>query len=47
MRRSRNYGINGHQLFVSRKDKSTYDALATVRVMYNMVRAHRDYSLLF
>ena len=36
------HGINGHQLFGSRKGKSTYDALVTARVIYDMARAQRD-----
>ena len=40
---SKENGVNGHQLFGSRKGKSTYDALVTVRVVYDMVRAQRDY----
>ena len=30
------HGINGHQLFESRKGKSTYDSLVVVRVIYDM-----------
>ena len=40
---SEEHGINGHQLFGSRKDKYTYDALVTIRVIYDFARAQRDY----
>ena len=36
IRHSEEYGINGYQLYGSRKGKSTYDALITVWVIYNM-----------
>ena len=35
--------INRHQLFGSRKGKSTYNTLVTVRVIYDMVRVQRNY----
>ena len=40
---SEDHGLNGHQLYGSRKGKSTYDALITVRLIYDMARAQRDY----
>ena len=30
------HGLNGHQLYGSRKGKFTYDALITVCIIYNM-----------
>ena len=43
MGHSEDHGLNGHQLYGSRKGKSTYDALITVRVIYDMAKAQRDY----
>jgi hypothetical protein len=43
MGHSEKYGLNGHQLYGSRKGKSTYEALITVRVIYDMARTQRDY----
>ena len=37
------HGINGNQLYGSRKGKCPYDALITVRVIYDMARTQRDY----
>ena len=37
------HGLNGNQLYGSRKGKSTYDALITVIVIYDMTIAQRDY----
>ena len=43
MKHSVHYGINGHQLYGSRKGKCPYDALITVRVIYDMTHLQRDY----
>ena len=43
MGHSEKHGLNGHQLYRSRKGKSTYEALITVRVIYDMARTQRDY----
>ena len=43
MRHSEKHGLNGHQLYGSRKGKSTYDALMTVHVVYDMARSQQDY----
>ena len=43
MHHSEKHGLNGHQLYGSRKGKSTYDALITIKVIYDMARAQRDY----
>ena len=40
---SKNHGLNGYQLYESRKGRSTYDALVTVRVIYDTPRVQRDY----
>ena len=40
---SEEHSINGHQLFVFRNGRSMYDALVTVRVIYDMARVQRDY----
>ena len=40
---SEEHGVNGHQLFGSRKDKSTYDALITVKIAYDIGRDQWDY----
>ena len=42
MHHSEVHNINGHQLFGSRKGKSTYDTLVTVLVIYDMARGRRD-----
>jgi len=39
----RTYGINGHQLYGSRKDTFAYDTLIIVRAIYDMARTQRDY----
>jgi len=43
MRHGEHHGINGHQLYGSRKVKCSYDALITVRVIYDMAYMQRDY----
>jgi hypothetical protein len=43
MGHSEEHRISGHQLFGSRKGKSTYDALVTVWVIYDMARVQRNY----
>ena len=43
MRHSAKHMLNGHQLFGLMKRKSTYDALVTVRVIYNMECIQRVY----
>lgn len=43
MKYSEKNGINGHQLYGSRKGKFPYDALITVRINYDMARIQRDY----
>ena len=40
---SERHGLNVHQLHGSRKGKSTYEALITVRVIHDMARSQRDY----
>ena len=35
--------LNGHQFFDSLKDKSAYDVLVTVRVIYDMAYTQRYY----
>ena len=37
------HGLNGHQLYGSCKGRSTYDALITVRIIYDMARTQQDY----
>ena len=37
--------MNGHQLYGLRKGKSTYSALITIRVIYDVARAQRDYNI--
>ena len=43
MKHCEKHGINGHQLYGSRKGKCAYDALITVRIIYDMARIQRDY----
>ena len=43
MEHSEEHELNRYQLYSSRKGKSTYDALITVRIIYNTARAQRDY----
>ena len=43
MGHSEKHGINGHQLYGSRKGKCPYNALITVRIIYDMARVQRDY----
>ena len=43
MKHSEYHGINGHQQYGSRKGKCPYDALITVREMYDMTVLQRDY----
>ena len=43
MGHSEKHGLNGNRLYGSRKGKSTHEALITVRVIYDMARAQRDY----
>ena len=43
MRHGEAHGLNGHQLYRSRKGKSTYDALITFRIIYDMALVQRDY----
>ena len=43
MSHSEEHKINVHQIFGYRKFKSTYDALVTVRVIYDMATVQRDY----
>ena len=43
MAHSEIYGLNGNQLYKSRKGCLTYEALITVRVIYDMARAQRSY----
>ena len=43
MKHSEYHGINEHQLYCSRKGKCPYDALITLRVIYDMSRLQRDY----
>ena len=43
MQHSELHGINGHQLYGSRKGECPYDALITVRVIYDMARTQRNY----
>ena len=43
MKHSEKNGINSHQLYGSRKGKSSIEALITLRVMYDMARADRLY----
>ena len=40
---SEKHGLNGHQLYGSRKGRTTYDALITTRVIYDMARVQRSY----
>ena len=42
MQYSEKHGINGNQLYGSRKVKYPYDAFITVRVIYYMARTKRD-----
>ena len=46
MKHEEEHGLNGHQLYGSRKGKSTYGALITVRILYNLARVQRDYIIL-
>ena len=43
MQHSEKHGIHGHQLYGYRKVNCAYDALITVRVIYDMARSQRDY----
>ena len=43
MKHGETHGLNGHQLYGSRKGKSTYDTLITVRIIYDIARVQRDY----
>ena len=43
MGHSEKHGLNGNQLYGSRKGKSTYEALITVRVIHDMARTQRNY----
>ena len=43
MEYSERHGINGHQLYGSRKGRTTYDALITTRVIYDMARVQMAY----
>ena len=43
MQHGEKHGINGHQLYGSGKGKCLYDAIITVRVIYDMTRTQRDY----
>ena len=43
MQHGEEHGLNGHQLYGSRRGKSTYDTLITVRVIYDRARVQRDY----
>ena len=46
MRHSDKHRLNYRQIFGSLKGKSTYDALATVRMVYDMART-QEYCLIF
>ena len=39
------HGLNGRQLYGSRKGKAINDALVTVKVVYDMARSQKDYLL--
>ena len=43
MKYGKDHGLNGHQLYGSRKGKSTYDILITVRIIYDMARVQWDH----
>ena len=43
MEHSARRGLNGHQLYGSRKGRTIYDASITTLVIYNMVRVQRAY----
>ena len=36
------HGLNGNQLYGSRTGRSTYEALITIRVIYDMTRTQGD-----
>ena len=42
MQHSEEHNLNGHQIYGSRKVKSTYDALVTVRVIYDIACSQRN-----
>ena len=43
MNHGEEHGLNGHQPYGSRRGNSTYDALITVRIIYDMAQLQRDY----
>ena len=43
MEHSERHGLNEHQLYGSRKGRTTYNALITTRVMYYMARVQRGH----
>ena len=43
MEHNERHRLNGHQLYGSRRGRTTYDTLITTRVIYDMARVQRGY----